>query len=123
MAGPDCAGGAAVATRIRPYPACGTGGLKMKTTKAVPGRGDLIRIAAVLLLSGAAGAACSHEHASPANPRQAVAPRPAKPTLAISVSVDSYGRIWLARVENQTVLVSHSTDDGQHFSVPVAVNA
>lgn len=95
----------------------------MKNTKAVPGRRDLMRIAAVLLLSGAAGTASSHGHAAPANPRQAVAPRLAKPTLAISVSVDSHGRIWLARVENQTVLVSHSTDDGQHFSVPVAVNA
>jgi len=95
----------------------------MKNTKAVPGRRDLIRIAAVLLLSGAAGTASSHGHAAPANPRHAAAPRPAKPTLAISVSVDSHGRIWLARVENQTVLVSHSADDGRHFSVPVAVNA
>lgn len=94
----------------------------MKIMKTVSGRRKLARITVVLLLSGAAATAFSHEHAPQPNPEQVAAPRSPKPALAISAIVDGQGRIWLARVENQTLLVSHSVDDGQHFSPPVAVN-
>lgn len=95
----------------------------MNMRETVPGRRNLARVATVLLLAGNAGTAFSHEPMSPVDRGQAVAARPARPALAISATVDAQGRIWLARVEKQTVLVSHSVDEGQHFSVPVAVNA
>lgn len=95
----------------------------MSIMRTAPGRRRLAQTAAALLLSGYAGAALPHEHMPPANPGQAVASRSAKPTLAIGATVDAQGRIWLARVENRTLLVSHSADDGKHFSAPVAVNA
>ncbi len=95
----------------------------MSIMKTAPGRSRLAQTAAALLLSGNAGTALPHEHMPPANPGQAVASRPAKPTLAIGATVDSQGRIWLARVENRALLVSHSADDGKHFSAPVVVNA
>lgn len=95
----------------------------MSIMKMVPGRRNLARVATLLLLSGNAGTAFSHEHIPPADRGQAVTARPAKPALAISATIDAQGRIWLARVEKQTILVSHSADEGQHFSVPVAVNA
>jgi len=95
----------------------------MGIMKTAPGRWGLAHAAAALLLSGYAGAALPHTRMPPENPGQAAASRPAKPTLAIGATVDAQGRIWLARVENRTLLVSHSTDDGKHFSAPVAVNA
>jgi len=95
----------------------------MSIMKIAPGCWGLAQTAAALLLSGYAGAALPHAHMSPETPGQATASRPAKPTLAIGTTVDAQGRIWLARVENRTLLVSHSADDGQHFSAPVAVNA
>lgn len=95
----------------------------MSIMKTAPGRWGLARTVAALLLLGHAGAALPHTHMSPENPGQAAVSRPAKPTLAIGATVDAQGRIWLARVENRTLLVSHSADDGQHFSAPVTVNA
>ncbi len=43
--------------------------------------------------------------------------------LAISASFDAHGRVWLARVIDQHVVVSHSDDLGKTFSMPVQVNA
>ncbi len=43
--------------------------------------------------------------------------------LAIGVTLDTKGQLWLARMDKQTLWVSHSADFAQHFSTPVAVNA
>src|SRR3569833_4445160 len=94
----------------------------MSIMKTAPGRWGLAQSAAALLQSGHAGAALPHTHMSPENPGQAAVSRPAKPTLAIGATVDAQGRVWLARVQNRTLLVSHSADDGQHFSAPVPVH-
>jgi hypothetical protein len=42
-----------------------------------------------------------------------------KPTLAVGAAFDATGRIWLAQVKNQHVLVSYSEDGGAGFSEPV----
>ncbi|MBI4988694.1 MAG: exo-alpha-sialidase [Rhodocyclales bacterium] len=44
-----------------------------------------------------------------------------KPALAVGAALDGEGRLWLARVENRLLVVSHSTDGGRSFSPPVAV--
>jgi len=93
---------------------------RMNTVPA--GCRNLARAAALLLLSGSAGTALSHEHAPLPNQGQAASAPSAKPSLAVSATVDARGRIWLARVENRTILVAYSADAGQSFSVPVAVN-
>ncbi|MBM3985749.1 MAG: exo-alpha-sialidase [Planctomycetes bacterium] len=50
------------------------------------------------------------------------APRTAeRPALAVGAALDAEGRIWLARVENRLLQVSHSRDGGRTFSAPVAV--
>ena len=49
------------------------------------------------------------------------AARPPKPTLAVGATLDQNGRLWLARVENQRLLVSWSDDNGKNFSVPVMI--
>ncbi|SEK40231.1 sialidase family protein [Nitrosovibrio tenuis] len=45
--------------------------------------------------------------------------RPAKTTLAVGAALDDRGRLWLAKVENQRLLVSWSDDGGKNFSSPV----
>ncbi len=50
-------------------------------------------------------------------------PREASPTLAVGATLDGNGRVWLARVENQRLWVSSSSDGGLHFSRPVAVSS
>ena len=49
------------------------------------------------------------------------AARSPKPTLAVGATLDQNGRLWLARVENQRLLVSWSDDNGKNFSVPVMI--
>lgn len=41
--------------------------------------------------------------------------------LAVGVTLDRDGRLWLARVADQHLLISHSQDDGKHFSESVTV--
>ncbi len=72
-----------------------------------------------LLLLGIAAAA--HSHTSFAEPQGEAKVRAPKPTLAVGVALDAQGRLWLARVENQRLLVSRSDDAGSRFSNPVAV--
>jgi len=58
------------------------------------------------------------------SPEQAAAqsrPKAAKPAIAVGVAYDAHGRLWLARVENQHLLVSYSDNSGAHFSAPVRV--
>jgi len=52
-----------------------------------------------------------------------VKPKPAKPTIAVGAALDAQGRIWLARVESQHLLVAYSEDGGALFSAPVRVTA
>ena len=44
-----------------------------------------------------------------------------KTTLAVGVTLDEDGRLWLAKVENQRLLVSWSKDEGRSFSSPAVV--
>jgi len=45
-----------------------------------------------------------------------------RPALAVGAALDAGGRIWLARVENRLLQVSHSRDGGSRtFSAPVSV--
>ena len=48
-------------------------------------------------------------------------PRPPKTTLAVGATLDESGRLWIAKVENQHLLVFSSDDDGKNFSSPVLV--
>ncbi|PTQ79583.1 hypothetical protein C8R21_12518 [Nitrosospira multiformis] len=42
-------------------------------------------------------------------------------TIGVGATLDEAGRLWVARVENQQLLVSFSDDDGFTFSAPVTV--
>jgi hypothetical protein len=80
----------------------------------------ILYIAALFLLSVSVSTLASHP--DPAAESQAHAkPRPPKTTLGVGVTLDSSGRLWLARVENQRLLVSRSDDNGVNFSSPVVV--
>ena len=48
-------------------------------------------------------------------------PRPPKTTLAVGATLDESGRLSIAKVENQHLLVFWSDDDGKNFSSPVLV--
>lgn len=78
------------------------------------------RIAAILLLSISATVLADHEVPATENQRDAKL-RPPKTTLAVGVTLDGDGRLWLAKVENQRLLVSRSDDGGESFSRPVVV--
>ena len=41
--------------------------------------------------------------------------------LAVGAALDAQGRVWLTRVQERRLLVSHSADGGGSFSAPVAV--
>jgi hypothetical protein len=79
----------------------------------------ILYIAAFFLLSASVSIA---SHPDPAAESQAHAkPHPPKTTLGVGVTLDGSGRLWLARVENQRLLVSRSDDNGVNFSSPVVV--
>lgn len=83
-------------------------------------RQRIYHIAVMLLLS--TSAAVHAGHPDPASEDQAYAkPRPPKTTLGVGVTLDESGRLWLAKVENQRLLVSRSDDEGKSFSNPVVV--
>lgn len=63
-----------------------------------------------MFLALAAGAALAQEHAH--------APPPA---LAVGAALDAQGRLWLARVEGQRLVVSRSEDGGRSFVSPAVV--
>lgn len=80
----------------------------------------ILRITAVFLLSASAVALA--DHPDPATEgRDSATPRPPKTTLAVGATLDGDGRLWLAKVENQRLLVSRSDDEGKVFSRPVVV--
>ena len=78
------------------------------------------RIAAILLLSISAIALADHEVPT-AEDQHSAKPRPPKTTLAVGVTLDGDSRLWLAKVENQRLLVSRSDDGGESFSNAVVV--
>lgn len=78
------------------------------------------RITTILLLSIPAATLADHKIPATENQRDAK-PRSPKMALAVGVTLDSNGRLWLAKVEHQRLLVSHSNDGGESFSTPVAV--
>jgi hypothetical protein len=79
----------------------------------------IFRIAALFML-GISSAALA-DHPDPAGKEDHAKPRPPKMTLAVGVTLDQSGRLWLARVENQRLSVSRSDDNGATFSNPVVV--
>lgn len=78
------------------------------------------RVAAILLLSIPVTVLADHEIPTMESQRDAKL-RPPKTTLAVGVTLDGDGRLWLAKVENQRLLVSRSDDGGKNFSSPVMV--
>ena len=83
-----------------------------------------LRIMWLLFLGAAAIAPTTSlaDHPDPAAEKNLEnAPRPPKPTLAVGATLDHNGRLWLARVEKQRLVVSWSDDNGINFSVPVVV--
>jgi hypothetical protein len=88
------------------------------------------RMLGVLAMALLPLAACAQQHAGHAGPaddsearrQRAWDERLAAPApLSVGATLDSRGWLWLARVENRMLLVSHSTDGGRRFSPPVAV--
>ena len=77
-------------------------------------------VVSILLLGISMAAIADHDDPSAAS-NQTTKQKPAKPTLAVGVTIDGDGRLWLARVENQRLLVSHSNDGGVSFSSAVVV--
>ena len=77
-------------------------------------------VVSVLFLGISMAAIADHDDPSAAS-NQTTKQKPAKPTLAVGVTIDGDGRLWLARVENQRLLVSHSHDGGVSFSSAVVV--
>ncbi|SCY79609.1 hypothetical protein SAMN05216420_12024 [Nitrosospira sp. Nl5] len=81
---------------------------------------QILRITAILLLGASAVALA--DHPDPAiESMDSAKPRPPKTTLAVGATLDGNGRLWLAKVENQRLLVSRSDDEGNVFSNPVVV--
>ena len=71
----------------------------------------------------AVSAAAFADHDGPTGGEGQSMPRPPKTTLAVGTALDGSGRLWLAKVENQRLLVSWSDDGGRSFSVPVPVTS
>ena len=77
-------------------------------------------VVSVLFLGISMTAIADHGDPSAAN-NQTTKQKPAKLTLAVGVTIGGDGRLWLARVENQRLLVSHSHDGGVKFHRSVVV--
>src|SRR5687768_17693247 len=69
---------------------------------------QMLRITAVFLMSFAAAALASQQVSAGEEPGHSMptSSRPANSTLAVGVTLDGSGRLWLARVEDQQLLVS-----------------
>lgn len=77
-----------------------------------------------MLLAGVGAHAHEHPAGAPRHDMSAMWAQQRQQTssLAVSLAADEQGRWWLAKMEKGQVLVSHSRDQGQSFSTPVAVN-
>ena len=78
-------------------------------------------IAAFFMANAAVSALASEHFDSATESNGHMKPRPLKATLAIGAGLDTNGGLWLARVENQQLLVSRSNDNGMSFSTPIVV--
>ena len=83
-------------------------------------------LSALLLAAGLAGPSfAGHDHAAPGgkrDPKAAWEKSLARPTLAVSATFDSRGRLWQVSVAEGFVIVRQSDDKGQSFSAPIRVN-
>lgn len=75
----------------------------------------LASISTVVLASQQHSAGEGQNHSHHANARTP------KPSLAVGVTLDENGRLWLAKAQDQQLRVSWSEDDGKTFSTPVLV--
>jgi hypothetical protein len=77
-------------------------------------------IAAFFMANAAVSAQAGHPD-SATESKDPMKPRPPKATLAVGAGLDKNGRLWLARVQDQQLLVSRSDDNGVTFSTPIVV--
>ncbi|MDA8129758.1 MAG: sialidase family protein [Betaproteobacteria bacterium] len=75
---------------------------------------NVLRFGACAALLAVSPLACAQHHEAGAHAGPAGA-------LAVGATLDAKGRLWLARVESQRLLVAHSENGGAGFSVPVVV--
>jgi hypothetical protein len=80
----------------------------------------VLYIAAAFWMAVSSVAFADHDSPAGGGEGQSV-PRPPKTTLAVGATLDESGRLWIAKVENQHLLVFWSDDDGKNFSSPVLV--
>ncbi|MEO5655072.1 MAG: sialidase family protein [Nitrosospira sp.] len=80
----------------------------------------ILRIASIFLISVSATALASQPDSANGGQSHSMSHAP-KAMLAVGATLDENGRLWIARVENQRLLVSWSDDDGKSFSTPVIV--
>jgi hypothetical protein len=80
----------------------------------------ILRIASIFLMSVSATALAGQQDSANGGQNHLMSHAP-KATLAVGATLDENGRLWIARVENQRLLVSWSDDDGTNFSTPVIV--
>ena len=80
----------------------------------------ILRIASIFLMSVSATALAGQQDSANGGQSHLMSHAP-KATLAVGATLDENGRLWIARVENQRLLVSWSDDDGTNFSTPVIV--
>ena len=80
----------------------------------------VLYIAAAFWMAVSSVAFADHDSPAGGGEGQSV-PRPPKTTLAVGATLDESGRLWIAKVENQDLLVFWSDDDGKNFSSPVLV--
>jgi hypothetical protein len=77
----------------------------------------IFHIAAAFWMTASATAFADHD--GPTGGEGQSMPRLSKTTLAVGAALDESGRLWLAKVENQRLLVFWSDDGGKNFSLPV----
>ena len=80
----------------------------------------ILRIASIFLISVSATTLASQSNSANGEQSHSMSHAP-KAMLAVGATLDENGRLWIARVENQRLLVSWSDDDGKSFSTPVIV--
>ena len=80
----------------------------------------ILRIASIFLISVSATAFAGQQDLANGGQSHSMAHAP-KAILAVGATLDMNGRLWIARVENQRLLVSWSDDEGKNFSTPVIV--
>jgi hypothetical protein len=76
---------------------------------------------AMPLLANAQHSVGAMQHHETGTAQAAAQPKSAKSMIAVGVTFDTHGRLWLARVEKQHLFVNYSDDSGAHFSAPMQV--